>query len=139
MSQFIGDSSTGSSDISSSSNSDSESDFDVVRPTTVKFNEAGSQTQSSNTEKEAEGGSKEKKETTKRNRKNKQANTEKTQEDQKDNLTPERTVYLVKKIIAKNKKRATKDKKKFINLLRSASASARKYKAISSKATKRTI
>ena len=141
MSQFIQDSSTGSSGSSSSSSSDSESelDFDVVSPSLVKSNEAGPETQSSNIEKEAGGGSKEKKETTKRNRKTKQANKEKGQEDQKEKLTPERTVHLVKKIIAKNKRRTAKDKKKFNTLLRSASASARQYKAISNKAAKRTI
>ena len=141
MSQFVQDSSTGSSDSSSSSSSGSESelDFDVVSPSPVKSNEAGSEAQSSNIEKEAGGNSKEKKKTPKGNRKTKQGNKEKAQEHQKEKLTPERTVHLVKKIIAKNKRRAVKDKKKFNILLRSASASARQYKAISNKAAKRTI
>ena len=140
MAQFAQDSSTGSSDSSSSSASSTESelDFDAVRPKAVKFNEAGAEAPNSNTEKEEGGDPKAKKKTGKRNKKIKQGNTEKTQEAQKQKLSPERTVHLVKRIIANNKKRATKDKKKFNNLLRSASASARKYKAISNKATKRT-
>ena len=135
MAQFAQDSSTGSSDSSSSSASSTESelDFDAVR-----FNEAGTEAQNSSTKKEEGGDPKAKKKTGKRNKKIKQGNTEKTQEAQKQKLSPERTVHLVKRIIANNKKRATKDKKKFNNLLRSASASARKYKAISNKATKRT-
>ena len=141
MSQFMRDSSTGSSNSSFSSSSDSESDldFDVVRPKAVKFNEAGPQAQSSNTEKETEGGSKEKKATGKANKTNKQANTGKDQEAQKEKLTPERTVLLLKKIIGSYKKRATKDKKKFSKVLRSASAAARKYKLILNKVTKKAI
>ena len=147
MAQFAQDSSTGSSDSSSSSASSTESelDFDAVRPKAVKFNEAGAEAPNSNTEKEEGGDPKAKKKTGKRNKKTKQGNTEKNQgnteknqEVKKEKLTPERTVHLVKKIIANNKKRAAKDKKKFNNLLRSASASARKYKAISTKAAKRT-
>ena len=57
MSQFVQDSSTGSSDSSSSSASSTESelDFDAVRPKAVKFNEAGAEARNINTEKE-EGG-----------------------------------------------------------------------------------
>ena len=139
MAQFIQDSSTGSSDSSSSSSSGSESDldFDVVRPEAVKFNEAGPEAQSSVTEKETEGGSKEKKTTAKATRKNRQANTEKTQEVQKEKLAPERTIRMVRKIIGNYKKRATKDKKKFNKLLRSATATARKYKLVLNKTTKK--
>ena len=141
------DSSTGSSNSSFSSSSDSESDldFDVVRSKAVKFNEAGPQAQSSNTEKETEGGSKAKKTTGKANKRNKEAKTEKNQEAKtetnqevpKEKLTPERTVLLLKKIIGTYKKRAAKDKKKFSKLLRSASAAARKYKLILNKVTKK--
>ena len=139
MAQFIQDSSTGSSDSSSSSSSGSESDldFDVVRPKAVKFNEAGPEAQSSITEKETEGGPKEKKTTAKATGKNRQTNTEKTQEVQKEKLTPDRTVLLLKKIIGNQKKRAAKDKKKFSKVLRSASADARKYKLILNKVTKK--
>ena len=114
MAQFIQDSSTGSSDSSSSSSSGSESDldFDVVRPKAVKFNEAGPEAQSSITEKETQGGPKEKKTTAKATGKNRQTNTEKTQEVQKEKLAPERTIRMVRKIIGNYKKRATKDKKK---------------------------
>ena len=134
MAQFIQDSSTGSSDSSSSSSSGSESDldFDVVRPEAVKFNEAGPEA-----EKETEGGSKEKKTTAKATRKNRQANTEKTQEVQKEKLTPERTVHLVKKIIGNYKKRTARDKKKFNKLLRSATATARQHKLVLNKVTKK--
>ena len=147
MPQFMQDSSSGSSDSSSSSGSSSESDidFDVVRPVAVKSNEAGPGAQSSSTEKETEGGSKEKKTTGKANKKNKEAKTEKNQEAktetnqevQREKLTPERTVLLLKKIIGTYKKRAAKDKKKFSKLLRSASAAARKYKLILNKVTKK--
>ena len=139
MAQFIQDSSTGSSDSSSSSSSGSESDldFDVVRPKAVKFNEAGPEAQSSVTEKETEGGSKEKKTTAKATRKNRQANTEKNQEVQKEKLTPERTVHLVKKIIGNYKKRTARDKKKFNKLLRSATATARQHKLVLNKVTKK--
>ena len=132
MAQFIQDSSTGSSDSSSSSSSGSESDldFDVVRPKAVKFNEAGPEAQSSITEKE-------KKTTAKATGKNRQTNTEKTQEVQKEKLAPERTIRMVRKIIGNYKKRATKDKKKLNKLLRSATATARKYKLFLNKFEKK--
>ena len=44
---------------------------------------------------------------------------------------------MVKKIIVKNKKRATKDKAKLNKLLKSASAAARKYKSITNKVAKK--
>ena len=152
MAQFIGDSSSSSSDSSSNSSSGSESEpelncsgFNVVRPEPVKFNEAGPDAQKSkaekgggSTEKDTEGGSKEKQKDRKANKKTKKTNSAKNQENQKEELTPERTVRLVKKIIAKNKKQATKDKTKLNKLLKSASATARKYKAISNKAAKKT-
>ena len=72
------------------------------------------------------------------NKTTKKANSAKNQESKKERLTPERTVRLIKKIIAKNKKRATKEKSKISKLLKSASAAARKYKSISNKAAKRT-
>ena len=151
MAQFMGDSSSSSSDSSSNSSSGSESEpelncsgFNVVRPEPVKFNEAGPDAQKSkaekgggSTEKDTEGGSKEKQKDRKANKKTKKTNSAKNQENQKEELTPERTVRLVKKIIAKNKKQATKDKTKLNKLLKSASAAARKYKAISNKAAKK--
>lgn len=153
MPQFMGDSSSSSSDSSSSSASGSESEselncsgFDVVRPGPVKSNEAGPGAQNSNpkkdreiTEKDSEGGSKDKQKDRKANKKTKKTNSAKNQENQKEELTTERTVRLVKKIIAKNRKQATKEKAKLNKLLKSASAAARKYKAISNKATKRTL
>ena len=122
----MGDSSSSSSDSSSSSASGSESEpelncsgFNVVRPEPVKFNEAGPDAQNSKvekgrggTEKETEGGSKERQKDRKANKETKKTNSAKNQENQKEELTPERTVRLVKKIIAKNKKQATKDKTK---------------------------
>lgn len=152
MAHFIEDSSSSSSDSSSSSASGSESEpelncsgFNVVRPETVKSNEAGPGAQNTNpqkereiTEKDSEGGSKDKQKDRKTNKKTKKANSAKNQESQKEDLTPERTVRLVKKIIAKNKKQVAKDKTKLNKLLKSASAAARKYKVISNKATKRT-
>ena len=140
MTQFGVVCSSGSSDSSSNSGSSSESDldFDVVRPVAVKSNEAGPGAQSSSTEKETEGDSKEKKTTGKANKKtNKEAKREKTQEVHKEKLTPDRTVLLLKKIIGNQKKRAAKDKKKFSKVLRSASADARKYKLILNKVTKK--
>ena len=71
-------------------------------------------------------------------KKARKGNPAKNQDNQKEKVTPERTVHMVKKIIVKNKKRATKDKAKLNKLLKSASAAARKYKAITNKATKRT-
>ena len=153
MAQFIGDSTSSSSDSSDSSASDSESEpelnslgFDVVSSKPVKPNEAGPGAQNSNiekdredSEKDSERGSKEKQKDRKANKKTRKANSAKNQESQKEKLTPERTVRLVKKIIAKNRKQATKEKAKLNKLLKSASAAARKYKAISSKATKRTL
>ena len=151
MPQFIGDSTSSSSDSSSSSASGSESEpelncsgFNVVRPEPVKFNEAGPDAQNSkaekgggSTEKDTEGGTKERQKDRKANKKNKKTNSAKNQENQKEEITPERTVRLVKKIIAKNKKQATKDKTKLNKLLKSASAAARKYKAITNKVAKK--
>ena len=119
MAQFIGDSSSSSSDSNSSSASESESEpelnslcFDVISPKPVKPNEAGPGTQNSNiekdrevSEKDSERSSKEKQKDRKTNKKTRKANSAKNQESQegqKEKLTPERTVRLVKKIIAKN-------------------------------------
>ena len=84
MPQFIGDSTSSSSDSSSSSASGSESEpelncsgFNVVRPEPVKFNEAGPDAENSkaekgggSTEKDTEGGSKERQKDRKANKKN---------------------------------------------------------------------
>ena len=142
MRQFTQDSSSGSSGSSASSGSSSESDldFDVVRPVAVKFNEGGPGAQSSSTEKEKEGDSKEKETTGSTGKANQKTNKEAKREQkdvQKGKVTPERTVRLLKKIIGNQKKRAAKDKKKFSKVLKSASADARKYKLISNKVTKR--
>ena len=141
MPQFIGDSTSSSSDSSSSSASGSESEPEL---NCSGFNEAGPDAQNSkaekgggSTEKDTEGGSKERQKDRKANKKTKKTNSAKNQENQKEEITPERTVRLVKKIIAKNKKQATKDKTKLNKLLKSASAAARKYKAITNKVAKK--
>ena len=149
MAQFIGDSSSSSSssDSSDSSASGSESDpeshssgFNVVTPEPVKSNEARPDTQNSKTEKDSqvcERDPKEKQKNRQVNKKARKGNPAKNQDNQKEKVTPERTVHMVKKIIVKNKKRATKDKAKLNKLLKSASAAARKYKAITNKVAKK--
>ena len=106
----------------------------------VKSNEAGPGAQSSSTEKEKEGDSKEKETTGSTGKANQKTNKEAKREQkevQKEKLTSERTALLLKTIIGNQKKRAAKDKKKLSKVLRSASADARKYKLILNKVTKK--
>ena len=136
MAHFTGDTSTESSDSESSCDSSSDTDIDinVVRPELTKSNEVEVAEEDRVTKKEKEGDSKKVSKARKTNRK---ANPAKAKGIPKEKLTPERTVRFVKKIIQKHKKRATKDKKKLNNLLKSASVSAQKYQNLFKKVLKK--
>ena len=147
MAHFTGDTSTESSDSESSfdSSSDTDIDINVVRPELTKSNEVEVAEEDRVAKKEKEGDSKkvskekegDSKKVSKARKTNRKANPAKAKGIPKEKLTPERTVRFVKKIIQKHKKRATKDKKKLNNLLKSASVSAQKYQNLFKKVLKK--
>ena len=138
MAQFIGEVPSESSSYSSSETSTgSDLDIPAVKLKPDKSNETDPLPKVKDIGKETAGISEKKQKIGKGNQKAGTRDSTKTKKQQQGKINPEKAVWLVKKLIQKHKNYFTKDKRRLNDLLKCVSSSARSYKDLHKKLSKK--